>query len=106
MKPILLLLLLSSILPWSESRADSPFSPTPTEAQAAVWSGKLKGIVCALCIQSIIKRVNTLDEVAHSEIELRSGILRVQGKPGRSLSSERIEQEVIRAGYELSPHGN
>jgi cation transport ATPase len=63
---------------------------------------KVKGIVCAMCVQGIRRRVGTLPQVQSVAIDLKQGRVTVQAREGELLSPENVALEIEKSGYELS----
>jgi len=73
-----------------------------TTVADGVLEFKVKGVVCAMCVQSIRKRVETLPEVHGVEIDLQRGTVRVTPLPDKVLDREAVVQEIEKSGYDIS----
>jgi len=85
-----------------DSRPRDAAATTQHPTRPTVWSARLKGVVCAMCIQSIRKRIVIHDEVASVDIQLRTGVILVEAKAGRVLDPHLLQDEIVRAGYDLA----
>jgi copper chaperone CopZ len=63
---------------------------------------RVKGVVCAMCVQSIRKRLETLSEVQRVEIDLKQGRVRVAPHRAKVLDREVVVREIEKSGYDIS----
>lgn len=79
----------------------APGAPATEIAAGETLVAKVNGLVCDFCAQSIRKIVGKDDAVQNVQVDLSSGQVRVNLKPGKSLDDAALEKLIRKSGYTL-----
>lgn len=61
----------------------------------------VKGMVCDFCAQGLKKKFGAIDSVSSIDVDLESGNVLINLKPGRDLSDNKIKKAVEENGLEV-----
>lgn len=65
---------------------------------------KVKGLVCPFCVQGLSKVLKKRPEIADFHVELKSGIVTIDARPGQDIKNEELikimEDNGISTSYE------
>lgn len=61
----------------------------------------VNGMVCAFCAQGIEKSIAKMDATKAVFVDLKSRIVLVEAKDGKTLDSQAISAAIVDAGYEV-----
>ncbi len=61
----------------------------------------VKGMVCSFCAQGIQNKFKELDSVESLNVDLKTKILSLKLKEGKTLTDKEIKQNVKDSGYDL-----
>jgi len=60
----------------------------------------VEGLTCPLCVRGIEESIRRLPGVSSVAAELKTGQVRIEAEPGRSLDLQKIRAQIVRAGFE------
>lgn len=61
----------------------------------------VNGMVCAFCAQGIEKSLSGMDATQAVYVDLKSKIVAVEAKPGKTLDQKAISAAIVDAGYDV-----
>lgn len=61
----------------------------------------VNGMVCAFCAQGIEKSISKMDATKAVFVDLKSKVVLVEAKEGRTLDQKAIETAIVDAGYDV-----
>lgn len=80
--------------------ADEPTSEVAA-VEANQVTAKVNGMVCDFCAQAVISMFGREDAVETIEVDLDNGEIRIALKDGAEISDDRVEDLVMKSGYDL-----
>lgn len=72
----------------------------PTLAANSV-KATVNGMVCAFCAQGIEKSISKMDATKAVFVDLKSKVVLVEAKEGKTLDQKAIETAIVDAGYDV-----
>ena len=72
----------------------------PSMTLANTVEAKVKGMVCAFCVQGIEAKLREDPSVQDVKIDLDSGMVKVTSKPGAEITEQTVRNAVDFMGYE------
>ena len=76
------------------------FLAIPAHAASNV-KATVNGMVCAFCAQGIEKTISKMDATKAVFVDLKSKVVLVEAKEGRTLDQKAIEAAIVDAGYDV-----
>jgi copper chaperone CopZ len=61
----------------------------------------VNGMVCAFCAQGIEKTISKMDATKAVFVDLKSKVVLVEAKDGKTLDQKAIEAAIVDAGYDV-----
>lgn len=61
----------------------------------------VNGMVCAFCAQGIEKTISKMDATKAVFVDLKSKVVLVEAKDGKTLNSKAISAAIVEAGYDV-----